>query len=188
MAGIDAAVSNAPIPASNSASISHTLKSDRMKAKTEVSVADKSFQSALNREISKYNNSTAVKRGSASTLPSSKSSTPLQHLKQKDPQGVTARYNDALRAAKESADPEDGMNIALKKLAKDFGTQFYALMWQRVRTGNPNSSFGERVWDSELTREIVESGAGEELDPLEQSIFEELKASVKEQDVKRLSQ
>ncbi|MEY3197141.1 MAG: hypothetical protein RLZZ59_509, partial [Pseudomonadota bacterium] len=55
---------------------------------------------------------------------------------------------------------------------------------QRVRTGNPDSSFGERVWDSELTREIVESGAGDELDPLEQAIFEELKAGIKERDVK----
>jgi hypothetical protein len=165
-------------------SVHSNIKNERNRFKESVSTSDKAFQKSLNQEIAKYNNSQSVKRGITHKTPENKSTTPLGYLKQKAPKTVADKYRAAIESSNKSPDPELGMNIALKKLAKDFGTQFYALMWQRVRTGNPDSSFGERVWDSELTREIVESGAGDELDPLEQAIFEELKAGIKERDVK----
>ena len=89
----------------------------------------------------------------------------------------------AATAAKENK-IDDGTDLALRKVAKKFGIELRGFLWgQMAQTIESNSGedFGVKMWSKSLWPEYVKSGAGDNLDEIEEAIYEDLKrAKIKE--------
>jgi hypothetical protein len=132
-----------------------------------------SFKATLDKEVTKYNShATKIKQPQPENTAAS---TPLKQLRTHNPKAVDDAYNSLLNKVDESQTSADGMNIALKKLAKEFELQFHALMWQRIRTNKSGDSFGTQIWNDKFTEAVVESDADKPLGDIGQAIYDELK-------------
>ena len=79
---------------------------------------------------------------------------------------------------------DDGIDFALKQVAKKFGTEYKGFLWEQMGQtieSNSKENFGVKMWSKSLWPEYVKSGESDGLDEIEEAIYQDLKrAKIKE--------
>jgi hypothetical protein len=135
------------------------------------------FQKVLNKEI----NNTQLKQPQLNTPKLNPKlgdiRTQMNNIKSHDP-AIKKSYDDTMMHLNSSELGENGTEIALKELAKQFENQIQIMMWNRMFKKD-SGSLASRVWRPQLTEALVEAGS-DELGDIGECVYEQLLEEAKQ--------
>ena len=99
---------------------------------------------------------------------------------------INKAYADTMAHINPSELAENGTEIALKELAKQFENQIYLMMWNRMFK-KETGSLAARVWHPQLIEAFVEAG-DDELGEIGECVYEQLIEEAKQKQQEKMEQ